>query len=205
MRAHAFAPSGDDRTDEDHFVVRRGVSWSEYEQAMGERGEHSVPRIAYLEGVLEIMSPGRSHERLGSRIGRLVETWCQERGIKFDGIGSWTLKDEAVARGVEPDECYIFGPAPDDATRPDLAIEVIWTSGRLNKLEIYRKLGVREVWIWRRGKLTAYALRGETYEPVSESGVLPDIDVEQLASFLDRPTTSDCMDAYREALRQGAR
>jgi Uma2 family endonuclease len=188
--------------DEDHLVVRRGVSWVEFQQALEERGEHSAPRIAYLEGVLEIMSPGQSHERLKSRIGCLVETWCQERGIKFDGIGSWTLEDKTVARGVEPDECYIFGPSREDATRPDLAIEVIWTSGSINKLEIYRKLAVREVWIWRRGKLTAYTLRGESYEPVSESRVLPGIDLAQLASVLDQPTESDAIDAYRDLLRK---
>lgn len=197
MRAHAFAPG----RDEDRFVVRRGVSWSEYLQVLEERGEHSAPRIAYLEGVLEIMSPAERHEQLKSRIGRLVETWCDERGIGFDIIGSWTLKDEAVARGVEPDECWIFGPARR-AGRPDLAIEVIWTSGSINKLEIYRKLGVREVWIWHRGKLTAYALRGEIYEPVSESRVLPGLDLAQLASVLDQPIASDSVRAYRDLLRR---
>jgi hypothetical protein len=32
--------------------------------------------------------------------------------------------------------------------RPDIAIEVIWTSGGIDKLEVYRKLGVREVWYY---------------------------------------------------------
>jgi Uma2 family endonuclease len=200
MQAVALDPVH--RQDEDHFVVRRGVSWAEFEQALEERGEHSRPRMWYLDGALEIMSPGDSHERLKFRIGYLVGTWCQERGIKFDGVGSWTLKDKKVARGVEPDECFIFGPPWEKAKRPDLAIEVIWTSGSIDKLEIYRKLGVREVWIWRRGKLTAYALRGESYEPVSESHVLPGIDLDQLVSVLDQPTTSDAIAAYRDLLRR---
>lgn len=34
----------------------------------------------------------------------------------------------------------------EDAERPHLAIEVVWTSGGLDKLDVYRKLGVREVW-----------------------------------------------------------
>jgi len=201
MRAHAFAPGRDDR-DEDRFVVRRGVSWPEYLQALEERGEHSAPRIAYLEGVLEIMSPARDHERLGQRIGCLVETWCRERGVKYETLGSWTIEDEAVAGAVEPDKCYIFGPDPDAARRPELAIEVIWTSGSIKKLEIYRKLAVREVWIWRRGELTAYVLRGKTYEPVSESRVLPGLDLAQLASVLDQPTASDASDSYRDLLRK---
>ncbi len=197
-----FNPDRGDRRDEDRFVVRRGVSWAKYQQALEARGEHSAPRMAYLEGVLEIMSPGRSHERLRSRIGRLVETWCQERGIKYEPLGAWTLQDKAVARGVEPDECYLFGSDREDAPRPDLAIEVIWTSGSIKKLEIYRKLGVREVWIWHRGELIAHALRDDIYEPVSESRVLPGIDIPQLASVLDQPTASDAIDAYRDLLRK---
>ncbi len=202
MRAHAFAPARDDRRDEDRFVVRRGVSWSEYQQVLEERGESSAPRIAYLEGLLEIMSPGWTHERLKGAIGRLVEVWCLEHDIEYTPLGHLTLQDEAVARGVEPDECYVFGSAPEEGTRPDLAIEVIWTSGSVNKLKIYRKLAVREVWIWRRGRLTAYALHGDAYEAVSESVVLPGIDLEQIAGLLDQPPTSAAVRAYRDLLRK---
>lgn len=191
--------------DQDHFVVRRGVSWAEFQRALEERGEHSAPRMAYLEGTLEIMSPGQRHEWIKGVIGRLVEVWCLDHGIEFTTLGGWTLQDEAVSRGVEPDECYLFDLPREKATRPDLAIEVIWTSGRINKLEIYRKLAVQEVWIWRRGKLTAHALRGEHYVPMSESRVLPGIDLQQIAALLDQPTTSAAIRAYREALRRSAR
>lgn len=94
MRAHAFASVDDDRRDEDPFVVRHGVSWSEYLQALDERGEHSAPRIAYLEGLLEIMSPGKSHERLSRTIGYLIGVWCAEHDIKFTPFGAWTLQDK---------------------------------------------------------------------------------------------------------------
>ena len=201
MRLDGFKPDRKGR-DEDHFIVRRGVSWAEYQQALEERGEHSAPRVAYLEGLLEIMSPGRSHERLSGTIGYLIGVWCAEHGIKFTPFGAWTLQDKRVLRGVEPDQCYVFGSAPDEATRPDLAVEVIWTSGSIKKLEIYRKLGVREVWIWHCDQLTAHALRGETYEPVSESRVLPGLDLAHLASVLDQPTGSDAMAAYRDLLRK---
>ena len=190
------------RTDEDHVVVHRGVSWAEFQRKLDARGERSSPRMAYLEGVLEIMSNGRSHERIRGVIGCLVEAWCLEYDVEFTTVGAWTVQDEAVARGVEPDESYLFGGPREEATRPDLAIEVIWTSGSINKLEIYRKLGVREVWIWRRGSLTAHALReDETYEPVSESRVLPGIDLRQIAGLVDEPTTSAAIRAYREMLR----
>ena len=199
MHALAIQPDRDDRPREDHIVFL-SVSWSDYERILEIRGDHSAPRIAYLEGWLEIMSPSESHEEIKSLIGCLVDVWCLERKIRFTKRGSWTLKEKAVESGVEPDECYIFGP-PRGATRPDLAIEVIWTWGGMDKLNVYRRLGVGEVWIWRRGKLTPYVLRGESYEPVSESEKLPGIDLAELASFLDQPTTSEAMEAYRDRLR----
>ncbi len=39
---------------------------------------------------------------------------------------------------------------------PDLAIEVIWTSGGIDKLESYRGLGVGEVWFWREGRMEVF-------------------------------------------------
>ncbi len=150
------------------------------------------------------MSPSRSHERIKSVIGRLVEVFCLERGIEFNTYGSWTLKDKAAERGAEPDECYVFGHT-DDPKRPDLAIEVVWTSGRIDKLDIYRKLGVREVWYWREGRIQPYVLRSARYCAVSRSRVLPQIDLEALVSFLNRPTASGAMRAYRRALRRGGR
>jgi Uma2 family endonuclease len=103
------------------------------------------------------------------------------------------------ATAVEPDECYVFGNE-NDPQRPDLAIEVIWTSGRLDKRDIYRALGVRELWFWRKGRLTAHLLRGDGYEEISASEVLPGIDLVQLMSFLDRPTMSQAIREYGEAL-----
>jgi Uma2 family endonuclease len=81
-----------------------------------------------------------------------------------------------------------------------LAIEVVWTSGRLDKLEIHRKLGVREVWVWRRGRLAVHALRGESYEAVAASEVLPGIDLVELVQFLDRSTASRAIRDYRATL-----
>lgn len=192
----------DDTPQEDHFVLLRGVSWRDYERLLRIRGESSVPRLTYLEGTLEIMSPSRSHESIKSVIGRLVEVWCMERGVDFSPYGSWTLKDEEKERGAEPDECYVFGSIAEP-DRPDLAIEVVWTSGRIDKLHVYRELDVREVWYWRKGVITPYVLRGERYRAVKKSKALPDLDLEQLASFVAlAPPASAAMRAYRSALRK---
>jgi hypothetical protein len=52
----------DDCPTEDHIVRLAGVSWEDYERLLATRGDHSAPRIAYLEGEVDIMSPSRTHE-----------------------------------------------------------------------------------------------------------------------------------------------
>src|SRR5207237_4818123 len=182
----------DERVQEDNIVVLHNATWADYQRVMEMRGDHSAPRVAYLEGAREIMTPSQPHESLKSRVGQLVEVWCLEHGVEFNTYGSWTIEDKAVERGAEPDECYVFGEF-HETTRPDLAIEVVWTSGGLNKLEIYRKLGVREVWFWRRGRLTVHALRGDTYLEIPASEILSGIDLMELAAHLDRPTASQAI------------
>ena len=202
MPPHARAVP--DADDVDHVVCLHDVSWSDYERILRVRGDHSAPRIAYLEGELEIMSPSHSHEVIKSFIGCLVETYCMENDIEFSPVGSWTLKERPKKRGAEPDECYVFGEVKNPS-RPHLAIEVEWTSGRIDKLDIYRKLGVREVWYYRDGRITPYVLRGERYREVARSKALPDIDLEEVASLLDRPTASRAIREYQRALRRHCR
>ena len=191
----------DDTPGDDQIVVLRGATWADYQRLQEIRGDVASPRLAYLEGALEMRTPSRSHEGLKFNIGRLVEAWCLENRVEFSGYGSWTLESKDDGRGVEPDECYVFGEA-SDPLRPDLAIEVVWTSGGIDKLDIYRRLGVREVWFWRRGKLTAFVRSGDAFGEASVSHVLPGLDLEELASFLDRPTASQAIREYRAVLEQ---
>lgn len=194
---HEAAPA------DDHIVVLHGAAWSDYQRVLELRGDRSVPRLAYVEGELELMSPSRSHEAIKSTIGCLVEVWCLERGVEFSPFGSWTLEDKSVDRGVEPDECYVFGGRPDPQ-RPDLAIEVIWTSGGLDKLEIYRALGVGEVWVWRKGKLRVHLLGGGAYRAAASSRCLPDLDLALLCRFLDRPSVTRAVRDFRAVLETRA-
>jgi Uma2 family endonuclease len=206
MLAERIAPR-DDEPAEDHFVQLRGVSWADYERVMKIRGDGSVPRLTYEEGVLELMSPSLDHEALKSWIGCLVEAWCDVHEVEFSAIGSWTLKNKRKRAGVEPDECYIFGERRhrNERRRLDLVIEVIWTSGGIDKRDLYHRFGVREIWFWRRGGLTVHAFRTRGYQEIPSSEALPGIDLAELVSFLDRPTTSKAVRDYRAALRSPRR
>jgi len=194
----------DDTPTEDKIVVLRGMRWSDYERMLEVRGERGAPRFAYLDGELEIMTPSRSHESIKSRIGTLVEVWCLESGVEFSPYGSWTLANRGAERGLEPDECYVFGNVAEPL-HPDLAIEVVWTTGGIRKLDIYSSLSVPEVWFWRRGRITVHLLENGTYTESTTSRALPGIDLVQLASYLDRPTASQAIREYRAALGAEAR
>jgi Uma2 family endonuclease len=188
------------RPTADERVVMYGVQWSQYEAQLAVRGEAPVPRIAYLEGTLELMRPSKDHERIKSYIGCLVEAYALERGIDLSPYGAWTLKNAPRESGAEPDECYIVG-TDQAGEAPHLAIEVIWTSGGLDKLEIYARLGIGEVWFWRDGRIEVHVLRGDRYESAERSALFPHLDVALLCSFLDRPTALQAVRAFRDALK----
>jgi len=190
----------DETPREDHIIVLDGMIWEDYERLLHARGARRSPRIAFHAGALELMAPSRYHEALKSWIGCLLEAWCLDRGVDFGPYGSWTLEDRARQVGLEPDECYIFGPA-GERVRPDLAVEVIWTSGGIGKLAIYRELEVDEVWTWRQGAITVSVLEDGEYRPRPRSRRFPDLDLELLVSFLDRPTASQAIREYRAALQ----
>jgi Uma2 family endonuclease len=200
--AHATAttPTPPPR-EEDQRIFMRGVTWSEYETLLAVRGERAGIRIAYLKGDLEIMSPSIDHEGIKKTLARLLEAYAEERNIDLNGYGSWTIKSAPKERGVEPDECYIIGT--ERKASPDLAIEVVWTHGGLDKLEIYRGLGVREVCIWRDDAITVFELRDGNYRAIPRSGLLPQLDLALLVGFLDRPSQTQAVRDFRAALRAG--
>jgi Uma2 family endonuclease len=105
---------------------------------------------------------------------------------------------------VEPDECYLVGSDQSRQT-PDLVIEVVWTSGGIDKLEAYRRLGVPEVWFWKNDRIQIHVLEKERdgapahYRATTDSVGL---ELELLRSALDRPTAMQAVRAFRAALAQ---
>jgi Uma2 family endonuclease len=191
--------SEDDLTRADQRVTLHDVPWEQYEALLAVRGESPNPRMTYLDGTLELMSPSIDHELLKKTLARLIEAWADERDLPLRGFGSWTVRKKAKKRGAEADECYSVG-GPRRPERPDLAIEVVWTHGGIDKLEVWRGLGVREVWVWEDDRLDAYVLGKAGYERRDRSTVLPELDLALLArlALLDQP---DAVRALRAHLR----
>ncbi len=192
LQAEATADPGD------QHIVLHNVSWAQLLAFIDMRGESSGVRITYLEGELELMSPSFNHEGIKKCLARLVEAYADARGLALNGYGSWTLRKKARARAVEPDECYSLGPR---RAVPDIAIEVTWTHGSLDKVEVYRGLRVPELWMWEEGRIDVYALRkGKGYERIARSELVPALDLAELASFVDGDDQSGAVRRYRAAL-----
>jgi Uma2 family endonuclease len=197
VRLGEYVPTADSR------ILMNGVDWEGYEALLALRGERRWPRMAYLDGVVELMGTSRGHETIKSNIGCLIEGFCFERDVPFSPYGSWHQKARAKKAGAEPDECYIFSATPKQKDKPDLVIEVIWTSGGIDKLEIYRRLQIGEVWFWEEDDIQVYVLGAKGYQRRTRSACLPELDLALLARLAQIEPTSEAVKQLRQALRAG--
>lgn len=186
-------------------LILSEVTWEQYSTLVNIYiDEYPALRMAYLNGVLEIMTTSNKHERLKTIFARLLEMYFVERRINLNGYGQTTFRKEIVQRGLEPDECYCFGELREV---PDIAIEIVLTSGGIDKLEVYRGLGIPEVWLWieKQQQWKLYRLRGELNETRSEnilrSEFLPELDFDLLSQFRDATNQTEAVIAYRDALK----
>lgn len=192
------------RLETDQRVRLHGLRWRDYEALLEIRGDSAAVRISYLEGEVELMTPSDEHEDDKTRSARLIEAWSEEMEVDLDGVGSWTLKRKAAERGAEPDECYIvLAKHKARPSVPDFAIEVVRSSGGIDKLEICRLLGVTEVWFWEGGALRFHVLRGSRYVRATRSSLLPTLDPALIAKFMSRGTQPQAVREMRRALRGG--
>ncbi|NMF85951.1 Uma2 family endonuclease [Nodosilinea sp. P-1105] len=186
---------------QDQRLVLEGVTWQQYD-ALVTLFTNQFPalRMTYLEGTLELMTTSPEHERLKKIIARLIEAFAEELDLDLNGYGSATFRKEAAARGLEPDECYCLGELHDV---PDIALEIVLTSGGIDKLKVYQGLGVKEVWFWENQQLNIYSLvnEGQGYEAQQTSQLLPRLEVTLLAGFVGNPNQTQAVKAYRRALK----
>jgi Uma2 family endonuclease len=183
----------------DRQIVYTGITWQQFKLIQAGFADAPGIRLFYSDHTIEILMPGRTHELFKSVIGMLVELFCLERGIEFEPMGSMTQEREGEV-SVEADESYCFGTSKPI---PDLAIEVILTSGNPNKLERYRVLGIPEVWFWQDGVFRLYRLRDLQYEQITRSEIpeLVTLDIDLLTRCVLMAETSR-LNAAQE-FRQG--
>lgn len=173
------------------------VPWDSYEMIGAAFFNRSNLRITYDRGSLEIMTLSPEHERLRYFFARMVEIITEERGVDHFPFGSTTYKHEQYDRGIEPDHCYYLYDLErvQDLLRidlnkdpvPDFAIEIDITHSSIDRMGIYAKLGIPELWRWDGANLLAYRLQsdGNYLEFQVSSLFIPDFPVAELNPFVD--------------------
>ena len=174
--------------EDQRIVIHGGVTWDQYEAVRAALDHIAGLRMTYIDGALEIMSPGRRHEGVKKLVARLVELYAFEMDIDLNGYGSMTFGKKAKKRGLEPDECWTVGEMPTQKSKeyPEIAFEVVITSGGLDKLDAYQGLGVPEVWFWQHGRFSIHRLGRRGYEAVQRSRFLPGLDFHLLESLIEK-------------------
>jgi len=177
------------------------LTWREF-KAVEQLLDRPGFRLSFLNGILEIRRmPGEAHETVKARIGALVELYLLMAGYDFTPTESMTLESEVTAVKREADKSYKLAPG---RSRPDLAIEVVFTSGGINTLEAYKRLRIPEVWFWEDGVLAVYHLRGEEdtlhYEKISSSEEVKGIDLDLLLRCINMTNHVDAIKTFQQSL-----
>lgn len=178
----------------DQRIVLHGVSWETYESLLADHVDRSVPHFTYDRGELEIVSPSTPHEEDNRTLALLVELVAIELAIDVRNVGSMTFKRADLEQGVEPDSCFYIQSEPKVRGRrqidpaadppPDLVIEIDVTRRSLDKLPIYARIGVPEVWRIKDGRVAIHLLQGGVYRASTVSSALPILTRDVLNRFL---------------------
>ena len=176
-------------------VLLKDVSWQEFETILEEMGEHRASKLAYDKGTLEIMNPLPEHEANKEIIGDLVKALLEELDIEFLTLGSTTFKNQDMAQGIEPDQCfYIQNEAVVRGKKridlafdppPDLALEIDVTSR--THPSIYEALKVPELWRFEKGKLQINVLVDDSYVESNPSPNFPGLPlIEVIPNYVEQ-------------------
>lgn len=160
------------------------VSWQDFVSLLEELGEKRPFRLAYFQGLLEIMSPLALHEKPNRILAYIVVTLLELRGQDWEDFGSTTLKCPPLA-GIEPDSCFYIQNAArmreyknldlSQFPPPDLAIECDLTSKTV--IQAYQSIKVPEVWIYQDNQLTLYLYSEQGYRESEQSQIFLDLAI----------------------------
>ena len=191
-------------------ILFENASWELYELLLRDRdaaGQHF--KITYDEGRMSIMSPLPIHEAIKTFLARMIECADLEQDVGITSFGSTTWRRKDLAKGLESDECYYIGLDPDfDQTKPvdltlepapDLAIEVDITHNPLDRMALYARLGVKEVWRYTGQQVEINVLGADgRYTKVFQSTALPFMNEDVINRFVVMLSTSGERKTIRE-------
>ncbi|MDF5726866.1 MAG: Uma2 family endonuclease [Rhizonema sp. PD38] len=170
------------------------ISWQTFKTMLAEMGSERKNRLAYDDGIIEIMSPLMPHENSNRVIEVFVGVLCEELGLEIKRAGSLTLTREDVERGSEPDSSYYIQNESlvrnkenidlSEDPPPDLVLEVEYSRPKIDKLRLYASLGVPEFWRYNDSVLRVYRLYDKEYSEVQLSPTFFPVPVTEIPRFI---------------------
>lgn len=187
-------------TVEQRFVLP-AVDWMTYQKISDALVGRHV-RLTYDGENLEFMTISPEHGNCSRLIAQLVVVLTEEFNVPRKSFGDMTCDREDLQRGLEPDESFYLTNEPLVRGKdridfsvdppPDLAVEIEISRSSRNRMDIYAKLGVPEVWRYDSRTLRVYGLTAEgEYVQADASRYFPIVAIGELAVFLGRRGESD--------------
>jgi Uma2 family endonuclease len=188
----------------DQRVLLGDVTWEQYWAVRKALDHIRRLRMTYLNGTLELVTISEWHDFVNRCFARLLEFYAFERDVEILPFGSTTWRNKRRKVALESDSCWMVD---ERKSLPDFALEVVVTSGGLNKRAAYRRLGVREVLFWKKGRFLLFRLQGKKYAPVTRSEFFPDLDLVIIGKALEAMTETsrshlEILREFRDALRR---
>ncbi len=174
--------------------VLQNISWQTFKAMLADMGCERNKRLAYDNGIVEIMTPLMPHENSNRLIEGFVLVLCEEFGLEVKSAGSLTMTRDDLEQGAEPDSSYyiqneflVRNKENIDLNiepPPDLVLEVEYSRSKINKLNLYAAMGVPEFWRYNGTVLRIYTLNNGQYFQSESSPTFAPVLVTEIPRFI---------------------
>ncbi|MDZ8185872.1 MAG: Uma2 family endonuclease [Nostoc sp. ChiSLP02] len=174
--------------------VLQNISWQTFKAMLADMGCERNKRLAYDNGIVEIMNPLMPHENSNRLIEGFVLVLCEEFGLEVKSAGSLTMTRDDLEQAAEPDSSFyiqneflVRNKENIDLNidpPPDLLLEVEYSKSKINKLILYAAMGVPEFWRYNGTVLRIYTLNNGQYSQSETSPTFAPVLVTEIPRFI---------------------
>jgi Uma2 family endonuclease len=200
-------------TERPQRFVFSDVDWPFY-QEISRRLEGRGAFVTYYKGRLEVVTTSLLHELTSGLIAIMISVMAEEADIPMMAAKRSTLDREDLDEGTEPDESFYIanelrmrGRTKIDLAvdpPPDLAIEVEVTRRLGARRNIYRDLGVPEIWVYGAAGLQVQIRQDGNYVDVASSPTFPLVASQEMTECIRAGLKQD-QTAFTKAFRRRVR
>jgi Uma2 family endonuclease len=208
-KRRSLPPKSRRRHEKNQTMLLHDISWEQYLAIGNALPDRPRLRLTYDHGSLEFMVISFEHDFFKYTFGMLIHLICEVCEIPYVAAGSMTFQRKEIEAGFEPDQCFwiqherqMRGHRNYDPQRdppPDLTLEVEITRSALNRMGLFAKYKIPEVWRFDGETIRVCLLQADgTHKVVPESPTFPGIPIAELVRFLQPNPNVDNLTANRE-------